>query len=151
MFSEGAGDDKCAVLTLEDVTAATGLSAEAIEQREVSGCLYSWDDGTVWMSSVRVHESVHRAKAYYARFTEDATADEVAAATEQVKDEISERETSGEITSTEGAAGRTLANGPILGQDRRRRLDRPGARRGVRTTQRCQPRADVATKNLVAG
>lgn len=57
--------------------AATGLPEEAIEQREVSGCLYSWDDGTVWMSSVRVHGSVDCAKCYYARFTADVSAGEI--------------------------------------------------------------------------
>lgn len=109
-FTEGVGEDKCTVLTMEDVVAATGLSEESIEQRKVSGCLYSWDDGTVWMSSVRVHESVDRAKSYYARFTEDVSADEIEPATEQVKDELSEKEESGEITATEGAAGRGITD-----------------------------------------
>lgn len=109
-FAEGVGEDKCAVLTMEDVVAATGLPEDAIEQRKVSGCLYSWDDGTVWMSSVRVHESVDRAKSYYARFTEDVSADEVEPAREQVKDELSEKEESGEITATEGEAGRAITD-----------------------------------------
>lgn len=109
-FAEGVGEDKCAVLTMEDVVAATGLPGEAIEQRKVSGCLYSWDDGTVWMSSVRVHESVDRAKSYYARFTEDVSAEEVEPAREQVKDELSEKEETGEVTATEGAAGRAITD-----------------------------------------
>lgn len=110
VFAEGVGEDKCAVLTLEDVMAVTGLPAEEIEQQEVSGCLYSWDEGSVWMRSVRVHESVDRAKSYYATFTEDVTAEEVGAAKDQVKDELSDREESGEVTATEGAAGGALTD-----------------------------------------
>lgn len=110
VFAEGVGEDRCEVLTLEDVAAATGLPAEEIQQRPISGCLYSWDDGTVWMSSVRVHESVDRAKSWYATFTEDATAEEVGEAGEQVKEELSDREASGEMTATEGAAGRAITD-----------------------------------------
>lgn len=107
-FAEGAGEDECAVLTLEDVTAATGLPAAQIEQREISGCHYSWDDGMVWMRTVRVHESVERAKGYHARFTRDVTAEEVAEAKEQVQDEFRDREAAGEMTASEGATGRAV-------------------------------------------
>ncbi len=110
VFAEGVGEDRCEVLTLEDVAAATGLPAEEIQQRPISGCLYSWDDGTVWMRSVRIHESVDRAKSYYATFTEDVTAEQVGEAKEQVKVELSDREASGEMTATEGAAGRALTD-----------------------------------------
>lgn len=105
IFAEGTGDDECAVLTLDDVTAATGLTAAEIEQREISGCHYSWDDGMIWMRRVRVHESVDRAKAYHARFTEDVSSEEVAEAKEQVKDELRDREAAGEMTSDEAAVG----------------------------------------------
>lgn len=110
IFAVGVGEDRCAVLTLEDVAAATGVPAAEIEQRAISGCIYSWDDGTVWMRSVRVHESVDRARSWYATFTEDVTAEEVEAAREQVKEELSDREASGEMTATEGAAGRAVTD-----------------------------------------
>lgn len=107
-FAEGVGDDKCAVLTLQDVAEATGVPAAEIRQQRVSGCLYSWDDGSVWVSSVRVRDSVEGAKRYFARYTEDVTAEQVSEAKERFQDELKTREESGEMTSTEGAAGRAL-------------------------------------------
>lgn len=111
IFAEGIGEAKCEVLTLEDVVEATGMTAAEIEQREIGGgCHYSWGDGMVWMSSVPVHESVDRAKHYYARFSEDVTAEGVVEGKEQVKDEVTEREEAGEMSSSEAAAGGALTD-----------------------------------------
>ncbi len=96
MFADGVGDDKCTVLTLEDVAAATGIPASEITQRSISGCLYSWDagdgwlEGTVYLGSVRVHDSIERAKRDHARFTQDVTAEEVANAKEQAKEDLAD-------------------------------------------------------------
>lgn len=103
MFADGVGDDKCGVLTLEDVAEATGIPASEIMQRSISGCLYSWDDGdgwlegTVYLSSVRVHDSVEQAKRDHARFTQDVTAEEVANAKEQAKEDLADEPAAREI------------------------------------------------------
>lgn len=94
MFADGVGDDKCAVLTLDDVAMAKGILASEIRQRSISGCLYWWDvgdgwpEGTVYLGSVRVHDSVERAKRNHARFTEDVTAEAATDAKEQAKEQL---------------------------------------------------------------
>lgn len=103
MFADGVGDDKCAVLTLDDVAAATGIPASEIMQRSISGCLYSWDagegwmEGTVYLSSVRAHDSVERAKRDHSRFTQDVTAEEVADAKKQAKEALADEPAAGGI------------------------------------------------------
>ena len=109
IFAEGVGDDKCALLTMEDVVAATGRSAEEIEQRQVgSACLYQWDDGSIYFGSARVNDSLKRAKATFERETRDVTAEETAAAKEKAKGALSDRADEGELTEEEAEVGSAL-------------------------------------------
>ena len=110
-FPDGIGNDKCAVLTLGDVAAATGVPASAIEQRPISGCLYSWKAGDTWpegsvmITSVRVHPSIDRAKQSHQRFTRDVDAAEVAPARRQVQGELARKAADGEITKRTASVG----------------------------------------------
>lgn len=72
VFDDSVAHDKCALLSLADVAAATGVPVEAWQQRVVSGCLYTWPEGSLWLGSVSVHESIERAEESFARYTADA-------------------------------------------------------------------------------
>ncbi|MGD8495431.1 MAG: hypothetical protein PVF05_04520 [Gemmatimonadales bacterium] len=92
-FDEAVGEDDCAVLTLSDVAAVTGVSADDIEQRAMMGtCTYAWDGGNLNLLSARVHDSVDRARRYFSRFTEDVTAEDIAAAKKQFREELDEED-----------------------------------------------------------
>lgn len=116
MYPEDIGDDKCALLTTGDVSAATGVPAAAITQREISGCLYSWDDGenwregTLWLSSVREAESIERARSRYARYTKDTTAEDVRRAKEQLKKRLEEKQAKGELSDSESSTASAIAS-----------------------------------------
>lgn len=115
-FPEGTGKDKCAVLTLADVSAATGVPAGVIQQRAISGCLYSWEsgngwqDGSVMITSVRVHPSLERAKRSYAGSVRDVAASEVAPAKKQVQDELAASSTDTRSPDPGGVAGSALVD-----------------------------------------
>ena len=80
MFEEGVADDLCALLTTEDVAAATGAPGEAIEQQSAVGCAYhweggaSWEEGSVFVSMARVHDSLEGARSFHGRTADDPTA-----------------------------------------------------------------------------
>lgn len=123
MFDEAAGEDDCAILTLADVSAVTGVPESAIEQREISGCLYAWDGGNLNLLSTRVHDSLDRARSYHDRFTADVTADEIAAAKEEVKGDLDE----GELDEGERAAGGALIDAMEESDIRHRSLEGIGS------------------------
>jgi hypothetical protein len=114
IFDESVEDEECRVLTTEDVAAATGVPAGEIEQRAISGCLYSWDageswsDGSIMLMSVSAHETVDRATSYYARFTRDTTAEEIAESKDAMKDELAKKREEGELSSGAEAIGGAL-------------------------------------------
>ena len=70
MFDESVKEDKCDLLTPAQVTAAAGIVESAIETTP-GFCLYEWEGHNIFLTSVRVHDSVERASRYYARHTED--------------------------------------------------------------------------------
>ena len=114
IFEEALEDAKCTLLTMEDVAAATGVPASAIEK--YSGCLYTWDegsdweDGTVYLFSLRVYDTVEQAQRAHARETQDVTATEVAQAKEEVQNDLAEQRSEGEITSSEEALASTMTD-----------------------------------------
>lgn len=114
-YPEDIGDDKCALLTPGDVAAATGVPESAIEQRRISGCLYSWDggqdwqEGTLWLSSVREYDSIKRAKTWYSRYTEDATVEDMKRAKEEFSKRLEEERAEGEVSETESSTASALA------------------------------------------
>jgi len=87
MFDESVEEDKCALLTPAQVAAATGIAESAIETMP-GFCLYEWEGHNIFLSSVRVHDSVERASRYYARHTEDATPEEIQASKQAFKEEL---------------------------------------------------------------
>lgn len=115
-FAEGVGADKCAILTLEDVSAATGVPASEISQRPISGCIYAWDagadwpEGAVFLSSVRVHESVEKARKAFSRSTQDVTAEEVPKAKEQAQGELAKQSSEGELTDHQAEIGSAVVD-----------------------------------------
>jgi len=121
VFDDAIEADPCAVLTTSDVAQATGVAAEGITRQEVSGCLYSWDGGSIWLAGVEVHGSVEKAKGSFARFTEDATAEEVEASVEQIREELAERRAAGEAdpsrAGTEDAILDVLPGGVVTHDD----------------------------------
>lgn len=110
MFSDSVGDEECRVLTTEDVAAATGVPADQIEQQAISGCLYSWSDGSIMLMSVRAHKTLKRAQNEYARFTKDASAEEVEGSKQAFQEEVAKKQEEGELTSVEGAVATTLTD-----------------------------------------
>lgn len=115
IFTEDIEDAKCALLTLKDVTAATGLPPTAIEE-EYAGCFYSWGassdrpGGSLFLYSLRVHDTAERAQRHYARKTEDVTASQISEGKEQVKSELAEQRAEGEITSSEEETASALTD-----------------------------------------
>lgn len=109
-FAENTGDDAgCEILTTADVSAATGVPVSGLDQTALGDmCSYEWDEGAVTLMGVSVHESIEEATSYHARFTEDVTADQVAAAKERVRGELADREAAGEMSETDEAVGGAL-------------------------------------------
>lgn len=128
-FDESADEDDCAILTLADVSAVTGVPEPAIEQRAISGCLYAWDGGNLNLLSTRVHDSIDRARAYHDRFTADVTAEEIAEAKEQAKEELDEEN----LNRGERAAGGALVDAMAEGEIRHAALDGIGSEAVVDT------------------
>lgn len=108
LYDESVGADRCAVLTTADVADVTGVAAEAIDTRAVSGCLHSWASDSLWLGSVRVHDSTERAKRSFARYTADATAADIRQQRETVADSLERKAESGEVTGDEAVAGKGL-------------------------------------------
>lgn len=132
LFEEAIEDAKCTLLKMEDVTAATGLPASAIEE-EMSGCFYSWEgsnnrpEGTLYLSSVRVHDTLERAQRTHARKTQDVTTSDVGQAKEQVKDDLAEQRAEGEITSSEENLASTMTDAMPEGDFTHRALSGVGS------------------------
>lgn len=97
IFDESLEDDKCAIFTREDASAATGIPLEAIEKRYAHMCLYSWDagddypDGNLNLMGLTVHDNVEQARGDYTRFSGDVTAEEIAAGKEEAQREMADR------------------------------------------------------------
>lgn len=115
MYPEDIGDDKCALLTVEDVAAATGVPASAIEQRNISGCIYTWEDGDgwregmLWLSSVREADSIERAKSRYARYTKDTSVEDMKRAKEEFSKRLEEKQAKGEMSEAEASTATAIA------------------------------------------
>lgn len=105
MLDPEVAENDCAVLTLKDVSMATGVSEGDLEQRAYSGCLYSWEDGTIWLASVRVHETIDGARREFARFTADVDEDDIAAQKRALSEELKQQAASGDITEESGNVG----------------------------------------------
>lgn len=91
LFDESISEDKCSLLTPAQVAAAALVSASAVEQNS-SICLYEWEGANIYLSSVRVHDSIERAREYYARNTKDFTSEEMRASKEALKERVEESE-----------------------------------------------------------
>ncbi len=111
-FTEAVEDDDCAVLTPADLAAATGTPQDEIEGRSLggSGCYYEFADLNINVLGVRVHESVDAARSYFARFTEDATAQEVGEAKQQVREELADEREQGEMSESDEAVAGALVD-----------------------------------------
>lgn len=92
VFDESVKADKCALLTPAQVAAAASVPESAVEQNP-SLCLYEWEGHNIYLSSVRVHDSIERASKYYDRNTKDFTAEEMRASREKLKEQMQESET----------------------------------------------------------
>lgn len=92
VFDDSVKEDKCSLLTPAQVAAAASVPESAVEKNPAA-CLYEWEGANIYLSSVRVHDSVERASRYFARNTQDAIAEEIRASKEQLKDEMKESET----------------------------------------------------------
>lgn len=77
VFDESVKQDKCSLLTPAQVAAAASVPESAVEKNR-SLCLYEWDGHNIYLSSVRVHESIERASKYYERNTRDFTVKAIA-------------------------------------------------------------------------
>jgi hypothetical protein len=114
VFPESVEDQKCGLLTADDVAAAIGVPVAAVSSRV--DCLYTWEAGggapagSVFLVSLDVDESVERAQREFARRTEDVTADEVADQQEAFAEAVDERQTEGAVTDTEAATGAALTD-----------------------------------------
>lgn len=110
VFTEAVEADDCAVLTPADVSAATGTPEADVEGRSLggSGCYYEAGVFNINLLSVRVYESLDRARGYFERFTEDATAAEVGEAKDEVQEELARKRTEGEMSGSEAAIADAL-------------------------------------------
>lgn len=115
MYPQDIGDDKCALLTREDVSAATGVPASAIEQRKISGCIYTWDDGDgrqdgmLWLSSVREADSIKRARSRHARYTRDASPEDIKKAKEEFRKRLEGKKARGQMSEAESSTAAAFA------------------------------------------
>lgn len=91
MFDESIKEDKCSLLTPAQVASAASVPESAVETTP-GFCLYEWEGANIYLSSVRVHDTLKRAKGYYASQTKDFTAEEMRASKEQLKEEMRESE-----------------------------------------------------------
>lgn len=89
MFDEAVKEDKCSLLTPAQVAAAASVPESAVETTP-GFCLYKWDGANIYLSSVRVHDSIERASSYYARNTKEFTAEEMRASKEELKKKMEE-------------------------------------------------------------
>jgi hypothetical protein len=112
-FDDSVEEGDCAVLTLADVAAVTGMAADEIEQRTIMGCLYAWDGGNLNLLSVRVHDSVGQARSYFSRFTEDVTADDIAAAKQRLREELDDEDLDEGEKAVAGAMAGAMAEQDI--------------------------------------
>lgn len=97
MFDESIKEDKCSLLTPQQVAAAASVPESAVEKNR-SLCLYEWEGANIYLSSVRVHDTIERASKYYDRNTKDFTAEEMRASKEKLKEEMRESETGAGIS-----------------------------------------------------
>lgn len=89
MFDESVKEDKCSLLTHAQVAAAASIPESAVEKNRAL-CLYEWENANIYLSSVRVHDSIERARNYYNRNTKDFTAEEMRASKEELKQYMEE-------------------------------------------------------------
>jgi len=114
VFPESVEDQKCSLLTADDVAAAVGVPVAAVSSRV--DCLYTWEAGggapagSVFLMSLDVDESVERAQREFARRTEDVTAGEVAAQQRAFAEAVDGRQAEGSVTDTEAATGSALTD-----------------------------------------
>lgn len=87
MFDESVREDKCSLLTPAQVAAAASVPESAVELSPAA-CLYKWENANIYLSSVRVHDSIERASKYYERNTRDFTAEEMHASKEELKQKM---------------------------------------------------------------
>lgn len=108
-FPEAVEDDECALLTAADVAPLVGVDASELEQRTVSGCLYSWGDGSIYLNA-SVYDTVERSRQWFERFTQDASAEEIAEAKSEVADRLAEKREEGEISESDEATAGALTD-----------------------------------------
>lgn len=89
VFNESVRENKCSLLTPAQVAAAASVPESAVEQNPAA-CLYEWENANIYLSSVRVHDSIERASAYYDRNTKGFTAEEMRASKEELKQKMEE-------------------------------------------------------------
>ena len=63
IFDESVKEDKCALLTSTQVAAVAGIAESAVETTP-GFCLYEWEGHNIFLSSVRVHDTIERASRY---------------------------------------------------------------------------------------
>jgi len=88
-FGESVEEDKCSLLTTAQVAAAASVPESAVELSP-SLCLYEWEGANIYLSSVKAHDSIERASKYYARNTQDFSAEEMRASKERLKADMKE-------------------------------------------------------------
>lgn len=134
LFAESVEEEPCAILTPEDVAAATGVPGSDIEQRAMGGvCLYSWraaetrSRGDLNVMGFDVHESLERARQNYDRYTRDVTAEEAREGMAQLEERLDEKAAEEGMSDTERAAASSLTGAIEVGDVTHQRFDGIGS------------------------
>ncbi|HET8819417.1 MAG TPA: hypothetical protein VFM73_07745 [Xanthomonadaceae bacterium] len=103
---EGEG---CVLLSIEDVSAATGIDATEISTNPAMDCFFSWEGGQVVLMWPSIHRSIEQASEQYAGFTQDLSAADMQAGIADLGKRLDAKAAAGDITDRQASAATALA------------------------------------------